>query len=776
MVRAIMPLLRWLPGGVPMRIVLLAIAVLATLPTLVFSGLLLLRYAESERARAEAALVDSARGIARAIDAEFSAAEAALMALRTSGFLEADNLAAFEARLRRASAETGRLFVLIDRTGQQRINTMLPPGAELPRGDSHAWAPVFDEGRRHITDVIAGAASRLLLAGIGVPVSRGGRVEWVLTTGLFPKDFARVIAEPGVPRDWIVSIVDHKGMHLVRSHRDEDFAGKPLVEPLIGLLQRGERAVIRTTSLEGIKLISTVAVAPMSGWAAAVGLPVTALEVPMWQALRDMALIGLAFAACALALAFVVARYLDRAMAHLTQAAESIGRGHLGSPPPSSVREINAVGRVLTDGARRLHDLTASLESQVAARTRELTEANRQLGEEIRRREASETQIRQMQKIEAIGQLTGGIAHDFNNMLAVVLGSLRLIERRLERGDANVQKFIDGAVQGAERAASLTRRLLAFSRQQALAPQTVDANKLVAGMGEILRRTIPETVQIETVLAGGLWRSHVDAQGLESAIINLAVNARDAMPEGGKLTIETANAHLDEAYVAGHSEVTAGQYVMIAVTDTGEGMPQEIVARAFDPFFTTKPTGHGTGLGLSQVYGFIKQSGGHVKIYSEPGVGTTVKLYLPRLHGEGETAGAPARAEASLAGARNGETVLVVEDEPEVRRLTAEMLRELGYRTLEAEGGAAALRLLDAHPEVALLLTDVVMPEMNGRQLADAVLKHRPGLPVLFTTGYTRNAIVHRGVLDPGVHLLTKPHTLEGLAQKLEELLRPARS
>jgi signal transduction histidine kinase/CheY-like chemotaxis protein len=418
--------------------------------------------------------------------------------------------------------------------------------------------------------------------------------------------------------------------------------------------------------------------------------------------------------------------------------------------------------------------LTGNLEILVAKRTAELSDANAKLTAEIKHRQDVEAQVVQMQKIEAVGQLTGGIAHDFNNMLAVVLGSLRLLERRLQRGDANVQKYVDGAIEGAERAATLTRRLLAFSRQQPLAPKVIDSNKLISGMSEILRRTIPENIQIETVLAGGLWNAFADAPGLENAIINLAANARDAMPGGGKLTIETANAYLDDSYAFMHTDVKAGQYVMIAIADTGVGMPPDLAARAVDPFFTTKPAGEGTGLGLSQVHGFMKQSNGHFKIYSEPGHGTTIKLYLPRHFGSAEDAGDVQSKSASAPMARHAETILVVEDEAAVRRLAVEMLLELGYAPLEAATAQAALRLLDAHPEIALLLTDVIMPGMNGRALAEEAQKRRPGLPVLFTTGYTRNAIVHHGVLDPGVQVLIKPYSLDTLANKLSNMLPSA--
>jgi CheY-like chemotaxis protein len=324
----------------------------------------------------------------------------------------------------------------------------------------------------------------------------------------------------------------------------------------------------------------------------------------------------------------------------------------------------------------------------------------------------------------------------------------------------------------------LTQQLLAFSRQQPLRPEPVEANRLVAGMSDLLRRTLGERVVVETVLAGGLWRTHADRNQLENALLNLAVNARDALPaEGGRLTIETANAHLDDRYAARHVGVPPGQYVLLAVTDTGSGMPAEVQARAFEPFFTTKEVGKGTGLGLSQVYGFVRQSGGHVKIYSEAGQGTTVRLYLPRFTGRGDGGAADGTAEAvadPAPAAERASTVLVVEDEEMMRRASADALAELGYRVLEADGSAAALRLLDAHPEVDLLFTDVVMPGVNGRKLADEALRRRPGLPVLFTTGYTRNAVVHNGALDPGVEMLAKPFTLQELGLKVRTLLAAA--
>ena len=445
-------------------------------------------------------------------------------------------------------------------------------------------------------------------------------------------------------------------------------------------------------------------------------------------------------------------------------------------------RELVATGRHLELAAFRIEpasqrqvavlfqDITARKRAEAALQQlNETLEAR--VAEALADRRIAEDALRQAQKMEAVGQLTGGIAHDFNNMLAVIIGSLRLAQRRASRGDLNIQEYIDSGLRGAERAANLVSRLLAFSRQQPLSPERTNANRLLSGMEDVLRRTIPENIRIEFVQSGGLWNIHADAHGLESAIVNLAVNARDAMPDGGKLTIETANAYLDDAYAVTHADVPAGQYVMIAVSDTGHGMGPDVLARAFEPFFTTKGVGAGTGLGLSQVYGFLKQSGGHVKIYSEIGVGTTVKLYFPRLAGTSSTNPSMSRTPAPAIPSGNGQTVLVVEDEDEVRRLTHSILRELGYAVVAAGSPADALAILAHNREVALLMTDVVMPGMNGRKLADEALRLKPDLKILFATGYTRNAMLHNGTFDDGVELIMKPFTFEALAEKVAKVL-----
>ncbi|MGN6374457.1 MAG: ATP-binding protein [Sphingomonas sp.] len=384
----------------------------------------------------------------------------------------------------------------------------------------------------------------------------------------------------------------------------------------------------------------------------------------------------------------------------------------------------------------------------------------------------AEEALRQAQKMETLGQLTGGVAHDFNNLLQIVTGNLDILQRHLPAEADRLRRAADNAQRGAERATVLTQRLLAFARRQPLQPHQVDLNRLIGGMAELLHRSLGETIEVEVVHAARLWPVEIDANQLENALLNLAVNARDAMPEGGKLTVETANVDLDAGYAAREVEVAPGQYVLISVSDTGHGMDAEALGRAFEPFFTTKDVGKGTGLGLSMVYGFVKQSGGHVRIYSEPRHGTTVKIYLPRFFGATKEAPPPVEPVAAPAGERV-ETVLVCEDDDDVRAYSAAALRELGYRVVEAGHGPAALRIIaDRHMRIDLLFSDIVLPGgMTGAALAEAAQSIRPGLKVLFTTGYARNALVHHGRIDPDVALLPKPFAFADLAAKVRDLL-----
>jgi signal transduction histidine kinase len=383
----------------------------------------------------------------------------------------------------------------------------------------------------------------------------------------------------------------------------------------------------------------------------------------------------------------------------------------------------------------------------------------------------SEETLRQSQKMEAVGQLTGGIAHDFNNLLAGISGSLELLQTRMAQGRlTDLDRYINTAQGCSRRAAALTHRLLAFSRRQTLDPKPTNVNGLISGVEELIRRTVGPEITVEVVGAAGLWAVLVDPHQLENALLNLCINARDAMPGGGRITIETGNRWLDER-IARERDTTPGQYISLSVTDTGSGMSPEVVARAFDPFFTTKPVGEGTGLGLSMIYGFVRQSAGQVRIYSEIGQGTTLCLYLPRHYGEAEEA--DILADLSKAPrAEQGQTVLVVDDEPSVRMLVTEVLEDLGYLAIEAADGPSAVRVLQSDVRLDLLVTDVGLPGgMNGRQVAEAGRSARPTLKVLFITGYAENAVLGNGYLDPGTQVMTKPFAMDALAHRIKELI-----
>ena len=407
--------------------------------------------------------------------------------------------------------------------------------------------------------------------------------------------------------------------------------------------------------------------------------------------------------------------------------------------------------------AAALRSLNDTLEQRVAERTAELMRA--------------EEQLRQAQKMEAVGQLTGGLAHDFNNLLAGISGALELMSARINQGRVSeIDRYIVAAQGAAKRAAALTHRLLAFSRRQTLDPRPTNVNTLVNGMTELIQRTVGPSISVETVGASGLWPVLVDASQLENALLNLCINARDAMPEGGRITVETANKWLDRDAARKH-DVPEGQYLSLCVTDTGTGMTPDVIAKAFDPFFTTKPLGQGTGLGLSMIYGFAKQSGGQVRIYSEVGEGTTLCIYLPRHYGAADADGVGFESAPAVA-MDAGETVLIVDDEPTVRMLVTDVLDDLGYTVIEAADSVAGLRVLQSDARIDLLITDVGLPGgMNGRQMADAARESRPNLKVLFITGYAENAAIGNGHLQPGMKVLTKPFAVDTLAARVQELV-----
>ena len=755
-------------------LVLLTLAIL--LPVLVFSAILYFRYYNAEHARIEADLENDARQLSLTVDRDIAGLQYTVQTLATSDRISEGDLVGFYQQAQRVRAIAGVNILLRTPDGQQVVNTRVEQGTPLPLEPLPGDKQVLETRMPVVSGVMFGAVAKQPVFTITAPVIVGDRVAYFLNLSL-PLDRLVALLKENLVPGRRAGIVDRDGLIMARTESSVSLIGKPAANDFVEKT-RGENGIWVGTNVSGEAVHTAYARGNPTGWTVYVSTPESTVQDALRESFWAISALGVVLTIVALLIAYVVGGRLAGSMHMLAAEAAQLGRGEHVVAGRLPVAEANQVGEAiaaasveLTERERErdkaideLRRLSGSLEKMVAERTHELVE-------EMGKREQAEDTLRQVQKMEAIGQLTGGIAHDFNNMLAVVLGNLDLAKRRLSKGVTNIEQYLTGAQEGGRRAAALTQRLLAFARQQPLTPEPLDPNKLVSGMSELLHRTLGETFKIETVLAGGLWRIHADPNQLENAILNLAVNARDAMPEGGKLTIETANTVLDDQYAAGHSGVPAGQYVMLAVSDTGTGMSREVAAKAFDPFFTTKKNGGGTGLGLSQVYGFVKQSGGHVKIYSEAGEGTTIKIYLPRYFGAAEVA-QPSSDRVALPTNDGSVSVLVVEDEEGVRRYSTDALRDLGYRVLEADNGKAALRILDADPEISILFTDVVMPEMNGRRLAEAALERRPALKVLFTTGYTRNAIVHNGMLDADVNLLSKPFSLDDLARKVAELSR----
>ncbi len=753
-------------------------------PVLIFAGILLVNIASTERARLEAAMQEEVRVLASSVDRELAGLQYTVFALANAPVLQSGNLPDFQAYVQKVAQARDAAIVLRDSRSRVIVNSSIPDGQPIPQATSLSDADeeARQQGKVIISNLFSGLVVQRPNIAVVMPVFYDNTLTYFLSLSVGANQMAEVLSRANLPEHETGVIVDRNNVIVARSVGQEEFVGTRARINVVNALEKEGRNI--SENVEGERIHTFYTHSELSGWTIAISTPETALDAPMTRSMGVLFGLGTGLIGFSVLIALFLARRLSRPIEALSRGATALGNNQPLPPLQTSVREIRDVWenlhRVADDLRTRtlerdaaddaLRSLNSTLEAQVIARTTELTTTNALLLSEMERREESESQLRQVQKLEAIGQLTGGIAHDFNNMLAAILGGLQLIKRRLTNVDPSVQALIEGVIDSTNRAAQLTRRLLAFARQQALSPQPIDCNKLILGMSELIRRTLPELVSMETVPAAGLWRVHVDSNQLENAILNLAVNARDAMPEGGKLTIETSNAYLDASYAEEHPEVTAGQYVLVGISDTGRGMSAEVVAKAFDPFFTTKQDGHGTGLGLSQVHGFMKQSGGHVKIYSEPGAGTTVKLYLPRFVGpDSVDEGTKGTFEARTS--TDGELILVVEDDDRVRKMTLGLLSELGYPTLEANSAAVALRLLDANPDIRVLFTDVVMPGMNGRKLSDEACQRRPGLKVLFTTGYTRNAVVHNGILDAGVHMLGKPFTLEELSQMMRAVL-----
>ena len=757
------------PYSVPTQLIIIALVAVLVVPGIAFAGLLLARYAHSERVRYELESVDVARAASTALDRYLNGLQTTLQTLSTSAFLAAGDLEGFHQQAERIKSFIGADIGLRRPDGQQLLNTRLPWGAALPPTPLAVDAQVIATGKPVVSDVFTGIVANRPLVAIILPVNVGGELKYLLHISSETNRFHDVVVSV-VPDNWLIGIGDRRGTYVTRSENHSEFTGKPGVPAFLARASAFEGTFVGENAY-GEKVLVGYTHMGLANWLVAANIKQSVIEAPLTEALYVL----VAFGALTLLIASMIAlwlwRFIARPLEGLAVASRQVGKMQSPILVETSLREFAVVRDALTAAHEQVRSHNDLLEANVAERTHELAQANAELTAQMAAREKAESQLRQMQKMEAVGQLTGGIAHDFNNMLSIVISSLNLLQRRLDRGDTDVQRFVASAMEGANRAASLTSRLLAFSRQQPLAPEVLDANQLVAGMSELLQRTLGEAIRIDTVLAADLWKTYVDATQTENAILNLAVNARDAMPEGGRLTIETGNACLDdEAFAETNDGAGSGQYVNISVSDTGVGMSADVAGSAFEPFFTTKKIGMGTGLGLSQVYGFVKQSNGHIKIYSELGHGTTIRIYLPRYYGE--VALKPLRRDARplLAGSPQN-VILVVEDESRLRQLAVDTLTELGYTVLAAGSAKEALDLIDKHPEIRLLFTDIVMPDMGGDKLAEEAIKRRPHLRILYTTGFARNAVVHNGVLDAGVNFIAKPFVMEELAEKIHHIL-----
>jgi signal transduction histidine kinase len=772
--------------GVSTRAYLLAIVAALVGPGLVFTSLLFYRYASSERTAYEQRAMTIAQQVMNAIDRDLTGLRTTLQTLSTSARLAAGDYQGFHGQSLAVKSFTGADLVLRDVDGQGRVDTRVPQDRPLGRMSMAVDSLVLAQHQPVVSDVLAETSGPYFALMIALPSS--GPARQFLDVRAPTARIAEIIRKD-LPQGWVIGVADSQGNYLARSDRHEEFSGKPGLPEFTRQLT-GSGGTFLSSNPFGDEILVGYAASSVSDWKVAASIPRNAVEAPLRLDLTLLVAFGAATLLASGGLVYWLWGQFATPLAKLTAAGRLIGTPDARFDLRSSIEEIDSLERAMAsaskdlverDAARavseaalqeselRLRIVNESLEARVAERTGDLLAMNEALRKEMEARAAAETQLRQVQKMEAIGQLSGGIAHDFNNMLAIILGGLNLAKSRLDRGDTDVGRFIDAAVQGAQRAASLTSRLLAFARQQPLDPDPLDANKLVLTMAELLHRALGEDVRLETVLAPGLWQVHVDAGQLENAVLNLAVNARDAMPDGGSLRIETANLRVERASPE-HPGVAPGDHVVVSVADTGAGMAPDVLAKAFDPFFTTKEVGRGTGLGLSQVYGFVRQSGGTVRIQSQEGSGTTVCIYLPK-H---VSAVAPVPVEAVKSASplgRPGETILVVEDEADVRRLTVETLGELNYTVREADRAVAALELLAQHDDTTLLLTDVVMPDMNGRKLAEEARRRRPALKILFMSGFTPDAVVHAGMLEPDVNLLQKPFSMEQLAWKLRQML-----
>jgi signal transduction histidine kinase/CheY-like chemotaxis protein len=748
--------------GVQARLTMLALV--TALPLVALASFAILRGVDDQRAQMQRDVRERVENLLTDVDRQISAIQAELQVLATSPNLQAGDFLPFDRQMRDALKIQGTAIVLLDTKAQQLINTNRPFGEPLPRAtNSEMHDRVVATGKPQISDLIIGAVLRRPVLTVGVPVFRDGEVIYVLVLVLGPEILSALLQEQNLSPDWTAAIFDRKGLTVARTRDLDRFIGQPAAPILLKEMMGAAESWFPNVTKDGLAVYSTFRRSPISGWTVAIGLPREFVDGPLRRARWIAFGGGGAVLALSLALAWWMSRAIRRPIEALTTATKALGAGEPLGPLIGGVRELDEVGNALRSTAAAAARSRDELEIMVAERTQELASANDRLRAEIGAREQAQAELLQAQKMEAMGQLTGGVAHDFNNLLTAVSGSLALLEPRIS--DERSLRLLRTAQRGASRGAKLTESLLAFARKQRLDPVPADLNAIVVDMSEMLRRSIGPSVEIRHALAADLWPALIDISQIETALLNVALNARDAMPGGGVLLIETANIPARAAELP--AELASQDCILVSLRDTGTGMRPEVIERAFEPFFTTKEIGKGTGLGLSMVFGVVRQSGGAVGIRSRLREGTTVQIYLARTM-EPRALGSHFAIDAGVAEMAH---ILVVDDDPDVRWITAEDLREIGYVVAEADGGRAALAILERDDPCDLMLVDLVMTGLTGVDTVRLVRRARPDLKVLFCSGYADMSRFEKDIGDEV--LLKKPFRRDTLAEAVRAALQP---
>ena len=739
--------------GIRARLVVLMLAVL--IPAVIAAGLLMWTVYRQQRDFVERQMHETARALSLVVDREIEQKEVLLNALATSPYLESEDWAAFDAQARAATGSSGNWIVVFGADGRQKVNTTLPPGRPVPPNTSRvASVGSVSAGASpmRVSNLFYGPVSAQPIISFNRVVDRRGKPPITLAVGASAASFGKVWQDQDFPQGWTGSIVDAHNAIVSRNRDPELWVGKFASPTMAGHLKRTLSGVTRTKTLDGVPSVTAWSRSPNYGWSFIVAVPHSEIAGAVRRSLFWGALVGAGFLGVGAILALNVARGVARPIERLADAARAWGEGVSPQPFATGTKEIDALGAALgeagTQVARQqaqLRDLNASLEARVDERTRELAEATENLA--------------QAQKMEAIGRLTGGVAHDFNNLLMAVLGNLDLLGRRLK--EPKHLRYLEQARAAGERGARLTAQLLAFSRRQRLEIRPMDIGQAIEAAAALLRSTLGGAHRLDISLSPDLWPALGDATQVELMVVNLSLNARDAMTAGGVVAISARNVTVSQGPRQGEGP-PAGDYVMIAVADTGEGMTPEVAARVFEPFFTTKPVGKGSGLGLPQVLGLAKQLGGGVEIETAAGEGAIVRVYLPRA--EALSLGEAAASAVADAQALKGLKVLLVDDDDHVRAVTVQMLRELGCKVIEAGGGATALEKMRQDLDIQAALVDFAMPGLNGGETAAGLRQERADLPVVLMTGYADLSELAQTWSGPVMH---KPFTLVDLAREM---------